>query len=164
MSGLILFPEMPQLEMVLKLVMATLFGGVVGYERELSDKPAGLRTHILVCLGSALFTLASLFGFGQGSDPARVAAQVVTGVGFLGAGTILRTGATVRGLTTAASIWAVAAVGVAVGVGMYLLAVVSTFLVAGVLRFSGKLSSNGDGQKLICGEKNSPARHLMKMI
>ena len=70
MSGLILFPEMPQLEMVLKLVLATLFGGVVGYERELSDKPAGLRTHILVCLGSALFTLASLFGFGQGSDPA----------------------------------------------------------------------------------------------
>ena len=93
-----------------------------------------------------------------------MAAQVVTGGGFLGAGTILRTGATVRGLTTAASIWAVAAAGVAVGVGMYLLAVVSTFLVAGVLRFSGKLSSNGDGQKLICGEKNSPARHLMKMI
>lgn len=70
MSGLILFPEMPQLEMVLKLVLATLFGGVVGYERELSDKPAGLRTHILVCLGSTLFTLTSLYGFGQGSDPA----------------------------------------------------------------------------------------------
>lgn len=82
-----------------------------------------------------------LYGFGPEADPARVAAQVVTGVGFLGAGTILRTGATVKGLTTAASVWAVAAIGVAVGVGMYLMAVVSTFLGAGVLHFSSKAGS-----------------------
>lgn len=135
----VLFPDAPQLEMVLRLVLASLFGGIVGHERELADKPAGMRTQVLVCLGAALFTLVSAYGFGEEADPVRIAAQVVTGVGFLGAGTILRTGASVRGLTTAASVWAVSAIGVSVAVGMYLLAMVTTLLVTVVLRLFGRV-------------------------
>ncbi len=101
---------------VVKLVLAVVLGGVVGWQREAHDRPAGLRTHILVCVGSAVYTLASM-GFGVASDPARVAAQVATGMGFLGAGTIIRHGSVVRGLTTAASLWGVAAIGLCVGLG-----------------------------------------------
>jgi putative Mg2+ transporter-C (MgtC) family protein len=101
---------------LVKLVLAVVFGGVVGWQREARDRPAGLRTHVLVCVGSAVYTLASL-SFGARSDPARVAAQVATGMGFLGAGTIIRHGNVVRGLTTAASLWAVAAIGLCVGIG-----------------------------------------------
>jgi putative Mg2+ transporter-C (MgtC) family protein len=97
----------------------------VGAEREMRDQAAGLRTHILVSVGSCLFTLVSIYGFGafEGAksavDPSRVAAQIVTGIGFLGAGAIIRHGLNIRGLTTAASLWIMAAVGMAVGVGMY---------------------------------------------
>ena len=101
---------------LVKLVLAVIFGGVVGWQREAHDRPAGLRTHVLVCVGAAVYTLASL-GFGARSDPARVAAQVATGMGFLGAGTIIRHGNVVRGLTTAASLWAVAAIGLCVALG-----------------------------------------------
>lgn len=101
---------------LVKLVLAVVFGGVVGWQREARDRPAGLRTHVLVCVGAAVYTLASL-SFGARSDPARVAAQVATGMGFLGAGTIIRHGNVVRGLTTAASLWAVAAIGLCVGIG-----------------------------------------------
>ena len=108
---------MPEAVWVLvKLVLAVIFGGVVGWQREAHDRPAGLRTHVLVCVGAAVYTLASL-GFGARSDPARVAAQVATGMGFLGAGTIIRHGNVVRGLTTAASLWAVAAIGLCVALG-----------------------------------------------
>ena len=121
--------------MVLRLVVAAALGALVGYERERSGKPAGVRTHGMVCLGAALFTLISIFGFNGDGDPARVAAQVVTGVGFLGAGAILHGGGTVHGLTTAASLWVTAAIGVAVGVGMLPMSAVTAVLVVLLLRF-----------------------------
>lgn len=116
------------LEQLARLALAVVFGGVVGAERELADQPAGLRTHILLSLGACLFTLISAYGFGRGADPSRLAAQIVTGIGFLGGGAILRHGLTIRGLTTAASIWATCALGVAVGVGSYTLASGATAL------------------------------------
>jgi putative Mg2+ transporter-C (MgtC) family protein len=117
----VLFLSGPDIEMMVRVLLAFILGGVIGFEREIIQRPAGLRTHMLVAAGSAAFTLASTQGFvGQGTvrDPARVAAQIVAGVGFLGAGTIWRTSDTVRGLTTAASIWLVAAIGLLVGTGL----------------------------------------------
>jgi putative Mg2+ transporter-C (MgtC) family protein len=107
--------------------LAALLGGLIGFEREYFDQPAGFRTHILVSLGAALFTLVGAYGFEAFStegtdiraDPTRVAAQVVTGIGFLGAGAIIQQGASVRGLTTAASLWVTAAIGTAVGLGFF---------------------------------------------
>jgi putative Mg2+ transporter-C (MgtC) family protein len=122
-----------EIEQLARLAIAAVLGGMVGAERELSDQPAGLRTHILLTVGACLFTLISAYGFGPNSDPSRLAAQIVTGIGFLGGGAILRHGFTIRGLTTAASIWATCALGVAVGVGSYVLAVGATVLVLGVL-------------------------------
>jgi putative Mg2+ transporter-C (MgtC) family protein len=126
----------PGWELYVRLIVAAGLGGAVGLEREVSDQPAGFRTHILVALGSCLFTLVSAYSFGAflGSagqpqfrfDPTRIAAQIVSGIGFLGAGAILRYGTTVRGLTTAASLWVVAAIGLASGFGAYLLAVTTT--------------------------------------
>lgn len=114
----------------LRLVLASLLGGVVGWQRESADKPAGFRTHIIVCLGAALFTLISAVGFfGSGADPARVASNIVVGIGFLGAGTIWRTGGSVQGLTTAASLWTVAAIGTATGLGYYFGATAATAIV-----------------------------------
>lgn len=101
---------------LIRLALAVVLGGAIGWQREAHDRPAGLRTHVLVCVGSAVYTLASM-GFGSGADPARVAAQIATGMGFLGAGTIIRHGNVVRGLTTAASLWAVAAIGICTGLG-----------------------------------------------
>ncbi len=108
---------MDPLSVVLKLIVSVMCGGIVGWQRETRDRPAGLRTHILVCLGATVYTLASLSFSGPTSDPGRVAAQVATGMGFLGAGTIIRHGNVVRGLTTAASLWAVAAIGLCAGIG-----------------------------------------------
>ena len=121
-----------------RLSLAAALGAVVGFEREVRERQAGLRTHMLVSLGSALFTIVSAyawseFAFGHGSgltyDPTRIAAQIVTGVGFLGAGAILHQGTFVRGLTTAASLWIVAAVGMAVGAGYWWAAIIATGLV-----------------------------------
>jgi putative Mg2+ transporter-C (MgtC) family protein len=126
------------LEMVLRLILAVVLGGCIGYQRERAHKPAGLRTHILISLGSALFTVVSVFGFGsQGVDASRIAAGVVTGVGFIGAGVIFRgmRGDMVMGLTTAASIWVSAAVGLAAGAGMYIVAPVVTILTVLILFF-----------------------------
>jgi putative Mg2+ transporter-C (MgtC) family protein len=114
---------------VIRLVLAAVFGGVIGFQRERQERPAGLRTHILVSVGSALFMLVSIFDFGLESDPTRIAAQVVTGIGFLGAGTIIRQGNIVTGLTTAASLWSVAAVGLAAGAGYYSAAAIGTLLI-----------------------------------
>ena len=120
--------------MLLRLLLAAALGAVIGYQRERAGKPAGLRTHVLICVGAALFTIASLYGFGAGADPARVAAGIVAGIGFLGAGAIMRTGeGIVAGLTTAATIWAVAAIGLAVGAGLYLASAVATALTLVVL-------------------------------
>jgi len=108
-----------------KLLLAIALGGAIGWERESVDRPAGFRTHVLVCVGSAVYMLVSLAFQGPQSDPARIAAQVASGMGFLGAGTILRHGSVVRGLTTAASLWTVAAIGLGVGTGLYLIAVLA---------------------------------------
>ena len=117
-------------EMILRLLLATALGAIIGFQRERAKKPAGLRTHVLISLGAALFTIASSYGFGIASDPARIAAGVVVGVGFLGAGVILhREGEIVAGLTTAATIWVVAGIGLAAGAGLYLVSVVATALV-----------------------------------
>ena len=115
-----------ELEMVLRLLLATALGAVIGYQRERAGKPAGLRTHVLICAGAALFTIASIYGFGAPADPARVAAGIVAGIGFLGAGAIMRTREHVAGLTTAATIWIVAAIGLAAGAGLYLVSAVTT--------------------------------------
>ena len=127
------------LELTIRILAAFALGAVIGFERESINQPAGLRTHMLVAAGSACFSLASIYGFaspfGGNTDVSRVAAQIVTGVGFLGAGAIWRTSSTVRGLTTAASIWMVAAVGILCGTGLFLLAVVSTVLATITLRF-----------------------------
>jgi putative Mg2+ transporter-C (MgtC) family protein len=124
------------LELLLQLGLATLLGGAIGLERELSGKPAGLRTNILICIGAMLFTLMSIqlasAGIGHG-DPTRVAAQIASGVGFLGAGTILHARGAVTGLTSAATIWVVAAIGMAVGAGSYIDALGTTLLVMVVL-------------------------------
>ena len=127
-------------EMVARLLLAGAMGSVIGFERERLLWAAGLRTHMLVCVGACLFMLVSAFGFSDVLgrkdvvlDPSRVAAQVVSGIGFLGAGTILLRGEVVKGLTTAASLWAVAAIGLAVGGGLYVPAIAATVLVIGIL-------------------------------
>ena len=123
-----------ELEMVLRLIMATALGAIIGYQRERAAKPAGLRTHVLICVGAALFTIASLYGFGAAADPARIAAGIVAGIGFLAAGAIIRRDeGLVAGLTTAATIWVVAAIGLAVGAGLYLVSAVTTVLILIVL-------------------------------
>ena len=122
------------LEMVLRLLLATALGAVIGYQRERVGKQAGVRTHVLISVGAALIALISVYGFGGAGDPARVAAGVVVGIGFLGAGVILhRQGGVVAGLTTAATIWVVAAIGLAAGAGLYIIAAVVTAIVLGVL-------------------------------
>lgn len=123
-----------EVEMVLRLLLATALGGIIGYQRERAGKPAGLRTHILICVGAALFTVASLYGFGAAADPARIAAGIVAGIGFIGAGAIMRRGeGVIEGLTTAATIWVVAAIGLAAGAGLYLVSAVTTAVVTIVL-------------------------------
>ena len=124
-------------EFIIRLLVATALGAVIGLDREYRTKAAGFRTHVLVALGSALFMIISVHGFDDlpkdqmtlRMDPARIAAQVVTGIGFIGAGTIIFQKNVVKGLTTAAGLWVTAAVGMACGVGMYVLAIVSTLLV-----------------------------------
>lgn len=130
-------------EIMQRLILAVVLGGLIGLERELRRCTAGLRTHILVAMGSCLIMLISLYVFDiykdkVAGDPARIAAGVITGIGFLGAGAIIRSGADIRGLTTAASLWIVAAVGLGVGCGFYLgstFAAIIAFLVLFVLRY-----------------------------
>ncbi len=126
----------PWLEAILRFLLAVALGTVIGFQRERAGKAAGLRTHILVGSGAALFTLVSIYGFGaEGVDISRIAAGVVVGVGFIGAGVILRgqREEEVAGLTTAATIWATAAIGLAAGTGMYLLSVIATAVILGIL-------------------------------
>ena len=126
---------LPNFELLGRLLLAAVLGGAIGAERELNDQAAGLRTHMLLTIGACLFTLVSAYGFGGGigTDPSRLAAQIVTGIGFLGGGAIVRHGLTVKGLTTAASIWATASVGVAIGAGSYVLGIGGAVLVVGTL-------------------------------
>jgi putative Mg2+ transporter-C (MgtC) family protein len=131
-------PDLSAGEVVLRVVLAAVLGGAIGAEREIREREAGLRTHLLVSVGAALFTLVSAYAWsdfafsarsGITLDPTRISAQIVTGIGFLGAGAIIRQGLSVRGLTTAATLWVVAAIGVASGAGYYWAAVVTTALV-----------------------------------
>jgi putative Mg2+ transporter-C (MgtC) family protein len=121
-----------ELEMALRIVLATALGGVIGFQRERLDKPAGFRTHILIAAGAALFTVVSIMGF-ETDDTARVAAGIVAGIGFLGAGSIIRRGNHIEGLTTAATIWAVAGIGMAAGSGLYIISVITTAIILTVL-------------------------------
>ncbi len=135
-----LLAEVPTLDWwqdLARLSLAAVLGGAIGVERELRDREAGFRTHMLVCVGSALFTIVSAYGFNEfltsgdvviRADPTRIAAQIVTGIGFLGAGAIIRNGLTIRGLTTAATLWVAAAIGIAAGAGYWTGAVFTTAL------------------------------------
>ena len=126
-----------QLDLAFRLVVAAVLGALVGLEREIHAHPAGMRTHLLVSLGSAMFTVLSIHGFigvldpGQGAapDPTRIAAQIVSGIGFLGAGAIIKYGTSIRGLTTAGSLWATSAIGMAAGAGQLIVAIVGAAIV-----------------------------------
>jgi putative Mg2+ transporter-C (MgtC) family protein len=145
------WPDLVHIELLGRLLLAAFLGGLVGLERELSGKPAGLRTNLLICVGAALLmelsigvaALANLDNVALGSpfraDPARIAAQIVSGIGFLGAGTILQSRGNVVGLTTAATIWVVAAIGMAVGAQAYVVAIGATALVVFSLMLLGRL-------------------------
>ena len=135
-----------QIIMVFRLLAATILGGIVGYEREMHNRWAGFRTHILVCVGSCLIMMTSVYlstsyAGPSNADPGRLAAQVVSGIGFLGAGTILHSSSHIRGLTTAANLWMIAGVGLAVGCGLYLPAIVTTVMAFVVLRYLVPLES-----------------------
>ena len=116
---------------IMRLLLALVLSGLIGMEREKKSRPAGLRTHVLVCVSSALVMLTSKYISDEigGTDPARLGAQVISGIGFLGAGTILRQGVSIKGLTTAASLWAVACMGLAIGVGFYEGAIVVAIII-----------------------------------
>lgn len=147
---------MSQWEMILRLVLSGVLGGFIGFERRSHFKEAGLRTHFVVALGSALIMLVSKYGFGDligtssiSLDPSRVAAQVVSGIGFLGAGTIIVEHQSVKGLTTAAGLWATAGIGIAIGAGMYIPGISATVLILIGLGIFNKLQkttiySNGE--------------------
>lgn len=123
-----------ELEMVLRLLLAAALGAIIGYQRERAGKPAGLRTHILISVGAALFTVTSAYGFGGTADPSRIAAGIVAGIGFIGAGVILHARQEiVAGLTTAATIWIVASIGLAAGAGLYIISAVATLIALIVL-------------------------------
>ena len=157
-----------QFEMIARLFLAAILSGLVGYEREIHGRLAGFRTHILVCVGSPLIMLTSMYIFeiyrGLATpDPARIAAQVVSGIGFLGAGTIIRFKASVRGLTTAASLWTIAGIGLAVGSGLYVPAAVTTVIVLATLFFLNifeKSLIRKDWYKVIAVETKAGASQL----
>ncbi len=114
-------------ELVIRLLLSSLFGGILGYEREVKHKPAGLRTHILVSLGSTLFTILSFYAF-PGADPARVASYILIGVGFIAGGAIIQSEDHTTGITTASSLWVTSSIGMAVGIGFYLAALIVTMI------------------------------------
>lgn len=127
---------MSELDITVKLVLACICGGLIGYLREKEKKAAGLRTHMLVCSGSTLFMLISIYmaGLFPGTDAGRIASNVVVGIGFIGAGTIIQAGGSIIGITTAASIWVAAAIGLALGCGFYFGGLLTTFLAILILK------------------------------
>ncbi len=126
-------------DILIRVIVSVILGSIIGLEREITNKSAGLRTQILVCLGSCVFTILSIYGFATAvtlyplGDPSRVAAQIITGIGFIGAGTVLRQGFTITGLTTASTLWIVAAIGMACGCGKIGLAVIATLIAVIIL-------------------------------
>jgi len=121
---------MVQSEIIVQLILAITLGGLIGIEREKSNKPAGIRTHMLVALGACLFTISSM---NLGMDAARIAAGIVTGIGFIGAGTIISSGKNIKGITTAASLWTTSAVGLLVGIGEYFISTIATLFILIIL-------------------------------
>jgi len=159
-------------EDLLKLFLAMLLGGLIGIEREVTNSPAGFRTHTLVCMGAALVMITSknVFDAYQGIavlDPLRLGAQVISGIGFLGAGTIIKDGSQVRGLTTAASLWVVACVGLAVGAGLYELSIGASFMVFATLMILKKAETFlSERTKVIEAvvDKSDESSQIAKMI
>jgi putative Mg2+ transporter-C (MgtC) family protein len=150
LSGFIQAHPGLRLDLLGRLMLAAVLGGAIGWEREHSRKPAGLRTNVLICLGSALITDVSILAASMSSvpsDPGRIAAQIVTGVGFLGAGTIMQGGGAVTGLTTAATLWVVAAIGMAIGFGAHVEAVGTTVLVLAALIPLRALEAKAGGRR-----------------
>lgn len=139
MHDLLQFFHIENTDILIRIIFSIILGSVIGLERELTNKSAGLRTQIMVCLGSCLFTILSIYGFSTAvslypiGDPSRVAAQIITGIGFIGAGTVLRQGLTVTGLTTASTLWIVAAIGMACGCGKISIATISTIFAVVIL-------------------------------
>lgn len=154
-------------EVIFRLTLACILGGLIGLERESLNRPAGLRTYTLVCVGSALAMVVSLEMYFQyyqtvNADPGRIAAQVISGIGFLGAGTIMREGATVRGLTTAAGLWVVACIGLAVGAGLYIPAIATTILILFILiyfiRFEQKFTGMREYKGILLVVEDKPGK------
>ncbi len=150
-------------EMLIRMALACLLSGVIGIEREKHRHPAGLRTHILVCIGSTLVLICNiylfeLYKYQANVDPARLGAQVISGIGFLGAGTIIKEGISVKGLTTAASLWAVACIGIAIGIGYYTAAILATSFVLIALMIFSKF------EYLFYSTKNHKALTRLKIV
>jgi len=156
-------------QLILRIVLASLLGTLIGLEREHARRPAGLRTHVLVCVGSCLVMLTSEFIYSNyqhlspNMDIARLGAQVIRGVGFLGAGTIIRNGNTVKGLTTAATVWAVACIGLATGIGYYAGALISTFVILLVLAYLKSFASSAYDHLISC-QLNIKLLHSPELI
>lgn len=136
----------PYTDVLFKVIASIVFGGLIGLERERHNQPAGLKTHIILCVGATLITIVSIqmaqdIGEPHRSDPTRIAANIVTGIGFLGGGAILRIGATIRGLTTAACLWAVTGVGMAIGAGYHFAAALTILVILLTLHFMGRLEN-----------------------
>lgn len=155
------------LVLIIRLVLACILGGLIGYERESVNRPAGFRTHILVCVGAALVMITSEFIFERykgavNLDPSRLGAQVISGIGFLGAGTIIREGFNVKGLTTAASLWAVSCVGIAAGIGFYEGAIAATIIIYLTLiflkRFENYFSKKQQFRTIYIKSENIPGQ------
>lgn len=159
-------------EALLRLTLAGVFGGFIGFEREHSHRPAGFRTHILVAVGSTLVMLTSSYIFLEyqaftNVDPARLGAQVISGIGFLGAGTILREGFSVKGLTTAASLWAVSCIGLAVGIGYYEGAFIATIFIYITLNFLKRImirSNKGNTVNIIVKEIDAASKKINRIV
>lgn len=166
------FFELPQVgyafDAIIKMMLTVLFSGVIGYEREHSHRPAGFRTHILVAVGSTLVMMTSKYVFLEyeglaNFDPTRLGAQVISGIGFLGAGTILREGFSVKGLTTAASLWAVSCIGLAVGAGYYVGALVTTLFIYLTLNTFKRFVARGNPSKNIYIEAENMSRQAAEI-
>ncbi len=159
-------------EALLRLTLAGVFGGIIGFEREHSHRPAGFRTHILVAVGATLVMLTSSYIFTEyqgltNMDPARLGAQVISGIGFLGAGTILREGFSVKGLTTAASLWAVSCIGLAVGIGYYEGALIATIFIYITLNFLKRImirSNKGNTVNIIANELDAASQKINQIV
>jgi putative Mg2+ transporter-C (MgtC) family protein len=149
---------MPVMDLLRRLLLAAGLGATLGLEREFRKKPAGLRTNILIALGSASLTTLSMTIGAHGGTPDRITAQIVTGIGFLGAGAILRSGPTVHGMTTAATIWVNAAIGMAAGAGEFVMATVTAFLTLVVLALLGPLEAYFERRAGTDGEEPSPRK------